>query len=107
MQPIQQVPVSTIQPCKQCGTWSKLDVCERCLQRNANAYIQPQPSAPPYQPQYPYAYTYAQQPQQQMVYYQPPLQYPPQQQRQMGTGTAMVAGFVMGSVLENMMDPIE
>ena len=104
--PIQQAPVTIpLQPCKQCGAWSKLNICERCLQRNANAYLQPQPSAPPYpyqpQPQYQYGYTYAQ-PQ----YYQPPVQYPPQQ-RQMGTGTAMATGFVMGAIMEDILDPTE
>ena len=81
---------------------------------------QPQPSAPPYQaPQYPPVgyqnpnYTYAvQYPQQQMVYQQPiayistPYQYPPQQ-RQMGTGTAMLGGFVLGAVAEDILDPTE
>ena len=58
----------------------------------------------PQYPQYPpQQYTYAQ-PQQPMVYYPPPGQYPPQQ-RQMGTGTAMATGFVVGALLEDMMDP--
>ena len=102
--PIQQAPVAIpLQPCKQCGAWSKMNICERCLQRNANAYLQPPPSAPPYQ----YGYTYAQQPQQQqMYYYQPPVQYPPQQ-RQMGTGTAMATGFVVGALMEDILDPTE
>ena len=76
----------------------------------------PQPSAPPYQaPQYPPPgyqnpqYTYAvQYPQQQMYYYpQQPVyqQYPPQ--RQMGTGTAMATGFVIGAVMEDILDPTE
>jgi hypothetical protein len=105
--PVQQAPVGIpLQPCKQCGAWSKMNICERCLQRNANAYLQPQPSAPPYQPQYQYGYTYAQQPQQQMVYYQPPVQYPPQQ-RQMGTATAIGAGFLAGAIMEDILDPTE
>jgi len=110
--PVQQAPVA-IQPCKQCGAWSKLNICERCLQRNANAYLQPQPSAPPYQPQpqYQYGYTYAQQPQQQqMYYYQPPVQtilQPPPQQRQMGTATAIGAGFLAGAIMEDILDPTE
>ena len=77
---------------------------------------QPQPSAPPYQaPQYPPPqyqnpnYTYAvQYPQQQTYYYQQPVyqQYPPQQ-RQMGTGTAMATGFVVGAIMEDILDPTE
>lgn len=74
----------------------------------------PVPSAPPYQPPmqtYPPAYTYAAMPyqQQQMYnYYQarPPQYYPPQQQ-QMGTGTAIATGFVMGAVMEDILDPTE
>jgi len=104
--PVQQAPVSyPLQPCRHCGAWSKVGICERCLQRNA------QPSAPPYA-QYPpqqYTYTYAQQPQQ-MMYYQPPLQYQQQQQqqqRQMGTGTAIATGFVVGALMEDILDPTE
>lgn len=82
----------------------------------------PQPSAPPYQPpQYPPVgyqnpnYTYAvPYQQQQMVYQTQPLayistpyqQYPPQQ-RQMGTGTAIAAGFVLGALAEDILDPTE
>ncbi len=81
------------------------------------SYIQPsvepmKPSAPPMnqyqvypQPQYTYAYPTVQQQQQQQFYY---TQFPVQPQRQqMGTGTAMAAGFLAGAVLENMLDPID
>lgn len=84
------------------------------------------PSAPPlvYNPNYTYAVKAQQQyPQQQYLQQQYPQQYYPpqqyqqqyiqqypqqyvyQQQRQVGTGTAFVGGVVMGSILENMMDP--
>ena len=75
------------------------------------------PTAPPYQaPQYQYQvpqyppqnYTYAvpyQQPQM-VSYYQQRPQYPPQQQ-QMGVGTAVVGGFLMGAVMEDILDPTE
>jgi hypothetical protein len=98
-----------LRPCKQCATWSKLDYCERCLQMNA--YYTMKPSAPPLSVQPPvasYATSYPQQtyayPQQQMYYYQPPVQYPPQQ-RQMGTGAAMATGFVVGAIMEDILDP--
>jgi hypothetical protein len=71
------------------------------------------PSAPPYYspPQYPYQnpnYTYAAQ----QPYYQQPsmpvaYQQYPQQQRQLGTATAMLGGFVVGAMVEDMLDPTE
>ncbi len=117
--PAQQATVVRTYPgCRSCGGWIKqpgLDYCEMCLQRNAMKVVSP--SAPPlqmqYQQQYP-QYTYAVQ---QQPYY-PPQQYPPQQypyqstayaynqQRpQMGTGTAMATGFVVGALMEDMLDP--
>jgi hypothetical protein len=46
-----------------------------------------------------------------MMYYQPPLQYQQQQQqqqqRQMGTGTAIATGFVVGALMEDILDPTE
>lgn len=86
----------------------------------------PLPSAPPYPQQY-YAqqqqqqqYTYAPQQQQyqyQQQYQQPqmytyaatrPQYYPPQQQQQqMGTGTAVLGGFVLGAMMEDMLDPTD
>lgn len=109
--PARQVPVILQnQPCRGCGTWAKqatIDYCESCLQKNVMKYMGP--SAPP---QYPNPqYTYAVQQQQQYPlaqtygYYQQPM-YPPQQ-RQMGTGTAVATGFILGAVLNEMMDPTE
>lgn len=66
------------------------------------------PSAPPLQPQYPPQYTYAvQYPQQPMYTYAAPRPqyYPPQQQ--MGTGTAMLSGFVIGALAEDILDPTD
>ncbi len=70
------------------------------------------PSAPPYQPpvsyppQYTYAYPMPQQQQQMYAYYQTPyVAHPPP--RQMGTGTAIAAGVVLGAVLEDILDPTE
>jgi hypothetical protein len=57
---------------------------------------------PQYPPQQQYTYAYMQQPQQQMMYYRPPVQ-----QQQMGTGTAIATGFVMGAILEDILDPTE
>jgi len=75
------------------------------------------PTAPPYQaPQYQVPaytnpnYTYAvpyQQPQMVSYYQQHPQYYPPQQQSQMGVGTAMVGGFLMGAVIDDILDPTE
>lgn len=100
-----QPPVTSypLKPCQMCGTWVKgNDYCEPCLQRNAMKYVQP--SAPPMyvppQPQYTYAIPYQQQ--QMYSYYQA---RPPQQQ--MGTGTAVLGGFVLGAVMEDILDPTE
>ena len=117
--PIQQTPVvSYIQYCKTCGApaQSRVEYCEKCLQRNAMYTVQP--SAPPmnqYQvyPQYTYAYPMPQQQQQQQqqaYYYQPPYQQPQvmqTQQRQMGTGTAIATGFLVGAVMEDILDPMD
>lgn len=112
--PVAQPPLTSypMKPCASCGTWSQKpqgnDYCEACLQRNAMKYIQP--SAPPMytppQPQYTYALPYQQQ--QMYNYYQArPPQYPPQQQSQMGTGTALAAGFVLGAVVDDILDPMD
>ncbi len=95
-----------MKPCASCGSWSQKpqgqDYCEPCLQRNAMKTIQP--SAPPMyippQPQYTYAVPYQQQ--QMYAYYQA---RPPQQQ--MGTGTAVAGGFVLGALVSEMLDPTE
>ena len=109
--------------CNQCGGWVKQNLeataisscCDICLQKNAMRVITP--SAPPMYPpqqQYPH-YTYAV-PQQQIYlpYQQHPIAYmsspynqyrPPQQQ--MGTGTAIGAGFLAGMIAESMLDPSE
>jgi hypothetical protein len=80
------------------------------------------PSAPPYQPpltQYPpppyqQNYTYAVKPQEQMIYYQNypqtyAYQYNQQQpqQRQMNAGAAFVGGLVLGTVMEDILDPCD
>ena len=97
-----QAPVYPVnQPCRGCGSWAKqptIDFCESCLQKNRMKYMGP--TAPPAQLPYTYAVPY-QQPQMYSYYNSVPIQ-----QRQIGTGTAMVAGFVAGAVLEDIMDPI-
>jgi hypothetical protein len=68
------------------------------------------PSAPPMQPQYTYAVMPQQQQQQQQMYayYQRPYGgYPPQPPQQMGVGTAMVGGFVLGTLAADILDPTE
>ena len=105
--PVRQVPVvaSYGQSCKRCGVWSSQDYCEKCLQQNAMSYIAP--SAPPMQPQY----TYPVMPQQNMyTYYQRPYvvqPHHPQPQQQMGVGTAMLGGFVLGALADNILDPTD
>jgi hypothetical protein len=103
----QQPPITSypMKPCVSCGSWIKgNDYCEPCLQRNAMKYVQP--SAPPQymppQPQYTYAVPYQQQ--QMYNYYQA---RPPHQQQQIGTGTAVVGGFVLGALVSDMLDPTE
>ena len=82
------------------------------------------PSAPamyPPQPQYTYA-TMPQQQQQAYAYYQSPYvvhqqqqyqqqqyqqQQHPQQQQGIGLGTAMLGGFVLGAVVDDIFDPTE
>ena len=59
------------------------------------------PSAPPYPSQYAYAV-----PSQQQQMYSYSQARPPQQQ-QLGTGTAMLGGFVLGAVAAEMLDPTE
>lgn len=119
--PVQQV---TYRKCIDCGRMNRDEYCQSCLQRNAMSYSYPheKPSAPPMyppQPQYTYAqpqqsytqqqpYTYAQvYPQQQMYYYpQQQVFRPAQQQSNMANiATAAIGGYVLGSVLEDMMDP--
>lgn len=133
--PQQTTVVRTYPSCKSCGSWIKqsgLDYCEACLQRNAMKVITP--SAPPmqqyqYQQQYP-QYTYAVQQQQQQQYPQytyavqqpqqayyspeqyppqqyPPQQYRPQQQQQMSTATAIGTGFIVGALMEDILDPTD
>lgn len=108
--PVQQVPVvaSYGQPCKRCGLWNPKDYCEKCLQQNAMSYIAP--SAPMYPPQQPQPqYTYAVMPQQQQMYqYQYYQARPPiQQQPQMGLGTAVLGGFMLGAITEDILDPTD
>lgn len=123
MPPQQTTVVRTYPGCKSCGGWIKqpgLDYCEACLQRNAMKVITPS-APPPMQPQYQYQqqypqYTYAVQQQQYPQYtyavqqpqqpYYPPQQYPPQQ-RQMGPMGALATGFVVGAVMEDILDPMD
>ena len=68
-------------------------------------YPQQQYVAYPYQ-QYQQQYFQQQYPQQQYPQQQyPPQQYP--QQQQMGAGTAFVGGLILGTVVEDILDPIE
>jgi hypothetical protein len=105
--PVRQVPVvaSYGQQCKRCGIWNANDYCEKCLQQNAMSYIAP--SAPPMQPQYTYAVMPQQQQQMYSYYQRPYVVAQPQQQPQMGVGTAMVGGFVMGAIMDDILDPID
>ncbi len=105
--PVRQVPVvaSYGQQCKRCGVWNANDYCEKCLQQNAMSYIAP--SAPPMQPQYTYA-VMPQQQQQMYAYYQRPyVVAPPQPPQQMGVGTAVVGGLVMGALVDDILDPMD
>jgi hypothetical protein len=61
------------------------------------------PSAPPYPSQYAYAVPY----QQQQMYSSSQARPPLQQQQHLGTGTAMLGGFVLGAVAAEMLDPTE
>lgn len=93
-----------MKPCMSCGTWNPKspgnDYCDVCLQKSAIQYVAP--SAPPmYQtPQYTYAVPYQQQ--QMYGYYQ----NPPQQQG-ISTGAAVLGGFMLGAVMEDILDPTE
>jgi hypothetical protein len=85
----------------------------------APPYYPPQPQlqsqytyAVPYQQQQMYTVPYQQQQQQQQqqqmyAYYQARQQYPPPPQQQMGTGTAMLGGFVLGAMVNEMLDPTD
>jgi hypothetical protein len=90
--------------------------CEDCIRKFTIAQQQPQqqytyPTMPYPQQQYTYAtMPYPQQQQQQQqpqyIYASMPYQQPQQQRNtQIGTGTAVVGGFVLGAMLENMLDP--
>lgn len=99
----------TLRPCRYCGAWTKgNDYCEPCLQKNATQYITPSappmyPTQPPYQaPQYTYAIPYQQQ--QMYNYYQA---RPVQQPQQVSTGTAVMGGFVLGALAEDILDPTD
>lgn len=108
-------PQATYQACLSCRKWENTlrmnnQYCEECIRKFTIAAQQQQPYP---QQQYTYAtMPYPQQQQQQYIYaampYQQPQQqyYPPQQRStQMGTGTAVVGGFVLGAMVENMLDP--
>jgi len=86
--------------------------------------VSPAPSAPPYyppqpqlqQPQYTYAVPYQQQQQLYATPYQQQQQQqlyayyqtrPQPQQQQMGVGTAMLGGFVIGAMVDDILDPTE
>ena len=117
--PQQTTVVRTYPGCRSCGGLIKqsgLEFCEACLQRNAMKVITP--SAPPMQ-QYPMhnQYTYATHYPQQPTYYPPQAfistpyqpqvqQYRPQQQ-QMSTATAIGTGFIVGALIEDMLDPTD
>lgn len=107
--PVATYTATPLKPCASCGVWVKgNDYCEQCLQRNAMKYIQPSappmyPPQPQYQaPQYTYAVPYQQQ--QMYAYYQA---RPPQQPQQISTGAAVLGGFLMGAVAEDIFDPTE
>ena len=102
-------PVATpvaqpLKPCASCGVWVKgTDYCEPCFQKSTMRYVAP--SAPPMyppQPQYTYAVPYQQQ--QMYAYYQA---RPQPQQQQISTGTAVLGGFMLGAVVEDILDPME
>ena len=57
-------------------------------------------------PQYTYAVPYQQQ--QMYAYQAPPPQYQqPQQQQFMSTGAAVLGGFMLGAVVEDILDPMD
>lgn len=109
--PVTTYVAKPLQPCRSCGAWVKgIDYCETCLQKNAMRSIAP--SAPPQYvpqpqyvaPQYTYAVPYQQQQMYQYQYYQA---RPQQQPQQMSTGTAVLGGFVLGAIAEDILDPTE
>jgi hypothetical protein len=105
--PVTTYVAKPLQPCRSCGVWVKgNDYCEPCLQKNAMRSIAPSaPSLYPPQPQYgapQYTYAVPYQQQQMYQYYQT---RPPQQQ--VSTGTAVLGGFVLGAIAQDILDPTE
>ena len=104
--PAAQPPIATypMKPCISCGSLAQkapgYEYCDPCLQKSAMQYVAP--SAPPmYQtPQYTYAVPYQQQ--QMYAYY-----HTPQQQQGISTGAAVLGGFMLGAVMEDILDPTE
>jgi hypothetical protein len=58
-------------------------------------------------PQYTYAVPYQQQQMYPYYHQAPPPQYQPQQQQGISTGVAVLGGFMLGSVMEDILDPTE
>jgi hypothetical protein len=105
--PVKTYVTPPLKPCLSCGAWGQRaqgnEYCEQCLQKNAMKYAAP--SAPPMYPPQP-QYTYAVMPQQQQMYsyYQA---RPYQQSQQISTGSAVLGGFVLGAMTEDILDPTE
>lgn len=103
VQPVQQqVTYVQYKYCKACGAMCNYnaELCQRCFQNSALKTINPSPSAPPYVAPQNYGYP----PQPTYAYYPQYIVQQPQQQR-ISTAGAVVGGVVLGSILEDMMDP--
>lgn len=113
VQPVQQqqqVTYVQYKYCKACGAMCNYnaELCQRCFQRSAMETVKPSPSAPPYNPPYiaPQTYGYPPQPQSYAYYPQYMAQQPQQRQGQISTAGAVVGGFMLGSIMEDVMDPM-
>ena len=107
--------------CMSCGSLAQkapgYEYCDPCVQKSGMQYVAPSatmyvPHTEYQTPQYTYAVPYQQQ--QMYAYYHqaPPLQYQPQyqqpqQQQGISTGVAVLGGFMLGSVMEDILDPNE
>ena len=112
--PVAPAVVSHLKRCGFCGVWVKgNEYCEPCLQKNAMHYVAPSatmyvPHTEYQTPQYTYAVPYQQQQMYPYYHQAPPPQYQqPQQQQGISTGVAVLGGFMLGSVMEDILDPNE
>lgn len=110
VKPVQQEQPTYVQYryCKACGSMCNYnaELCSRCYQQKQLPSAPPMYAPPQTQPQPQQAY-YAYPNQNQMYAYYP--QYMVQQQQRQGqisTAGAVVGGFMLGAVMEDIMDPM-